>query len=175
LKALPKGGVGAEIGVFKGNMSAKLLRRAEPQKLFLIDPWRVNPDIEGGWWGANVGQEKLDEIYEGVRARFADEIAAGVVEIRRAESAQAAEEFPDAYFDWVYVDGNHLYEFVKQDLELYRRKVKPGGIVAGDDYGQAGWWEDGVTRAVDELLEQGAFEPLLLTSQFLLRVKDGSA
>ena len=42
------------------------------------------------------------------------------------------------YFDWIYIDGNHTYEYVKQDLEGYRPKVKPGGYMAGDDYGTKG-------------------------------------
>lgn len=174
LRALPKGGVGAEIGVYKGGMSARLLRRTEPEKLFLIDPWQVNPEVERGWWGTEVGQPKLDEIHEGVKRRFAAEIEAGIVEIRRAESAEAGKEFPDAYFDWVYIDGNHTYEYVKADLEIYRKKVKPGGIIAGDDYLKRGWWEYGVKRAVDELVERGDFEPLLLSSQFVLKVKNGN-
>ena len=59
----------------------------------------------------------------------------------------AAGEFPDCFFDWVYIDGNHSYEAVRQDLELYWRKLKPGGYIVCDDYHHAGFWDDGVTRA----------------------------
>ncbi len=37
---LPKGGVGAELGVWKGEFSVRLLKGAKPRQLYLIDPWR---------------------------------------------------------------------------------------------------------------------------------------
>jgi len=78
--------------------------------------------------------------------------------------------FPDASFDWIYVDGNHLYEYVRADLERYDPKVKPGGLIAGDDYGVRGWWDDGVTRAVDEFVEARGYEVVSLeANQFVLR------
>ena len=96
--------------------------------------------------------------------------AADVVAVHRAPSVEAAESFADGYFDWVYIDGNHLYEFVKADLETYHRKVRTGGYIAGDDYGAEGWWEGGVTRAVDEFRRAGLCETVLIQDrQFLLQ------
>lgn len=42
--------------------------------------------------------------------------------------------FPSDSLDWVYIDGNHEYEHVIADLEVFYRKLKSGGILAGDDY-----------------------------------------
>jgi hypothetical protein len=48
--------------------------------------------------------------------------------------------------------------------------VKNGGFIAGDDYGVAGWWENGVTRAVDELVALGGHDVVsLAANQFVLR------
>ncbi len=76
---------------------------------------------------------------------------------RRETSEKAAAQFEDDFFDWVYVDGNHLYEFVKRDLEVYLPKVKRGGLVICDDYmeGIGEWWAGGVKRAVDEFVAKG--------------------
>ncbi len=92
----------------------------------------------------------MDERYQKVWERFDKEIRTGQVRVHRAFSGSIYDIFEDYYFDWIYIDGNHLYEFVKQDLQLYYPKVKPGGCITGDDYGAQGWWENGVQRAVDK-------------------------
>jgi cephalosporin hydroxylase len=50
----------------------------------------------------------------------------------------------------LHIDGNHAYEKVKQDLELWAPLVVPGGWVVSDDYD----WRhgDGPKRAIDEWL-----------------------
>jgi hypothetical protein len=174
LRQVPAGGVAAEIGVWKGDFSKAILEIARPTKLHLIDPWKFEPSEEyaESLYGRNAvaGQAAMDATFEGVRRRFAREIAAGTVAVHRAASSDAAGEFADGSLDWVYIDGNHLYEHVKADLEAYCRKVRPGGYLAGDDYGVAGWWHDGVTRAVDEFATSGACRKVLVKSQqFLLQ------
>lgn len=115
----------------------------------------------------------MDAVFNSVRERFDHEIQVGTVVLHRAASAEAAGQFEDGYFDWVYIDGNHLYEFVLGDLENYYPKVKAGGYITGDDYGSGGWWKDGVTRAVEEFAARGGCEyRLTYGSQFLLRKKE---
>lgn len=94
----------------------------------------------------------------------------GVVHIHREASADAVSAFPDEYFDWVYLDGNHQYDFVKNDLESFCRKTKSNGLIAGDDYGRRNW--PGVTQAVDEFVAEGLCDVVLIKdSQFILRKK----
>ena len=174
LKMLPRASVGAEIGVWRGDFSARILRTIRPAKLHLIDPWAFMPGeaYHDAWYGGRLAgdQDAMDRIHDGVALRFAREIATGVVEVHRSASAEASSRFPLAYFDWVYVDGNHLYEAVRADLELFDPKLKPGGLLAGDDYSVPGWWDDGVTRAVDEFVAAGGYEVVALASnQFVLR------
>jgi hypothetical protein len=155
LDLLPKRSVGVEIGVHRGDFSAELLRTVRPRRLHLIDPWRYEADTDysEAWYGgkASGGQAEMDERHQAVCARFAAEIRSGRVVIHRAESGAVMAGFPENTFDWVYVDGNHYYEFVRQDLALAFERTKPGGHIAGDDYAEAGWWQGGVRRAVDEL------------------------
>lgn len=174
LRMMPKGSVCAEIGVWKGNFSRKILNRVQPTSLHLIDPWKFVADdrYKNAAYGGKVakGQEDMDRLFEDVRAKFADEIATGVVHLHRQTSAEAGAGFPDGYFDWIYIDANHAYEFVRQDLLTYHAKVKPGGFIAGDDYGTKGWWAGGVKRAVDEFVASGKAEwALQEASQFVLR------
>ncbi len=46
----------------------------------------------------------------------------------------AVKDFEDNSLDFVYIDANHEYDYVKQDITEWTKKVKPGGIVAGHDY-----------------------------------------
>jgi hypothetical protein len=174
LRMLPRASVGAEIGVWRGDFSARILRTVRPAKLHLIDPWAFMSAeaYRDAWYGGKLAadQEAMDKIHDGVVLRFAREIAAGVVEVHRSTSTEASSRFPAAYFDWVYVDGNHLYEAVRADLELFDAKLKPDGLLAGDDYGLPGWWEDGVTRAVDDFVAAGGYEVVApAANQFVLR------
>ncbi len=175
LTRLPRGGVGAEVGVWKGDFSERILEVVRPVRLHLIDPWQAvwGERYESARYGGGLaeGQAEMDAIYAGVLERFERERRAGLVEVHRLPSVDAAAGFQDGELDFVYVDGNHRYEFVKADLETYAPKVRPGGFLAGDDYGVAGWWEDGVTRAVDEFVRSGAATLVSLEdAQFLLRL-----
>ncbi len=174
LQLIPKGSICAEIGVYRGDFAARVWSVARPERLHLIDPWKYEPSAayQESWYGGQrgVSQAYLDAIHDEVWRRFQHEIAAGVVQIHRANSSDAAADFPDGYFDWVYIDGNHRYEFVKRDLEEYGAKLKDGGFLTGDDYGEEGWWQGGVTRAVDEFIAQGLCERVQIRNgQFCLR------
>lgn len=173
LETMPADSVCAEIGVHEGDFSREILDLTSPRWLHLIDPWEHMEEYESALFGgqASEGQASLDERYGKVVERFAAEIGSGRVKVHRGYSSSVAEEFADSYFDWVYVDGNHLYEFVKQDLELYYPKVKTGGYIAGDDYGGKGWWDNGVQKAVDEFVEERPELDLrVMHKQFIIRL-----
>jgi hypothetical protein len=173
LRLIPKHSVCAEIGVYKGDFSELILER-DPKKLHLIDPWKFESEgtYTNSWYGGFFGksQANMDTIYTSVLDRFRAPMRSGIVEVHRNTSTDSCSQFPDNYFDWIYIDGNHLYEFVKCDLEMFWSKVKVHGLVAGDDYGNPGWWQDGVTKAVDEAIASGRFEKILIEhDQFLMK------
>jgi SAM-dependent methyltransferase len=130
LAGMEKGGKAAEIGVWEGNFSQVILDATSPSELHLIDPWLYQPEFGNTGFGRKKNRDRMDEMFHEVKARYATD---GRVSVHRAMSAEALETFPDGYFDWVYVDGNHHSPFVGQDLALCRRKVRPGGRIAGDD------------------------------------------
>ena len=72
----------------------------------------------------------MDGIFESVRSRFKEDDR---VQFRRDVSVNVLNGFPDEYFDWVYIDGNHYFEYVLKDIELSLAKTKKEGIVCGDD------------------------------------------
>ena len=173
LSMLPTNAVGAEIGVHEGDFSRRLLDVLKPRKMHLIDPWQYQrgKEFAEAYYGgkAKGGQTQLDSRYLRVLQRFQPEIQTGQVEVHRAFSNQVAVQFADEYFDFVYIDGDHRYAAVKEDLELYFKKLKVRGLLCGDDYGEFGWWKGGVERAVDEFASNNKVKIVSLQhSQFCL-------
>jgi hypothetical protein len=65
-------------------------------------------------------------------------------------STQAAQLFPDRSLSFVFIDGDHIYSQVWQDIHDWLPKVTPGGVIAGHDFGSDEF--PGVTMAVKELV-----------------------
>jgi hypothetical protein len=174
LGRMPPASTCAEIGVWKGDFSAGILAEVKPKKLHLIDPWKFfgDPDHSSSLYGGSDArnQTDMDAIYAAVRERFHAQVASGTVVVHRQKSSEAAQLFPPDYFDWVYIDGDHQYEAVQLDLELYGTLVRQGGFICGDDYVDGGWWRDGVIRAVDDFVASGrAAIVSIKNAQFILR------
>jgi hypothetical protein len=162
---MPTNGVCAEIGVFKGDFSEKILHINRPHRLYLIDPFV-------SWQSRGPGLKDMDANtgYAEVCARFADAIAGGTAELVREPSEIAVSRINDASLDWIYIDGDHHFDFVRRDLELYYPKIKPGGYIVCDDYHYPGNWDDGVTRAVDEFMKRGSCRKIFKRrSQLVMR------
>ncbi|MBL8669170.1 MAG: class I SAM-dependent methyltransferase [Alphaproteobacteria bacterium] len=173
IAAMPRGGVVAEIGVAAGDLSAQILQICRPARLHLIDPWEKQAVDDGGLDPNNLPNDAQEVRYRAVLDRFAGPVAAGQVFVHRAYSQAIAGQFPDGYFDWVYVDGSHLYEHVVADLRLYAPKLKPDGLFLGDDYVNGGMYDRmkfGVIPAVHDFLRESgqAFLALGARGTFLL-------
>ena len=126
LRLIKKGDICAEVGVWKGAFSRQILGR-KPGSLHLVDPWLYIPEFGDRSYGAREGsnQSTMDTIYENTKRLFQNN---SKVVIHRKTSEEAGSEFTDQYFDFVYIDANHNYEYVKQDLLLYLQKTKNGGL-----------------------------------------------
>ena len=147
LERLFPGGVGVEIGVKRAEFSEHLLDNWTCRTLYLVDPW--------------VQYEEYDESEHTHEANYKDAIErvkrfGPRAKIIRRKSINAAHYFNDCSIDFIYIDGNHSYDSVKQDLEVWYKKLKPGGVFMGDDYNLSSeleklfGYEFGVRKAVDE-------------------------
>lgn len=116
--------VGAEVGVYKGEFSEKLAGAG--LKLYAIDPWRIYKDYTNPR-----GQKRLDEQYEHTK-RILSPYSNAI--ILRKTSMEAVEDFEDNSLDFVYIDANHEFRYIAEDLSEWFKKVRPGGIVSGHDY-----------------------------------------
>lgn len=152
LTRLPRGATTAELGVDHAAFSEEILKVAQPQTLHLVDLWNSDRYHDG--------------LFEGTKAKFADQIAAGRVRIHRQYSVQAAADFEDDYFDWIYVDTDHSYETTARELRSYAAKVKADGIIAGHDYSMGNWvssYRYGVIEALHEFCVEQNWEFVYLT------------
>jgi hypothetical protein len=70
----------------------------------------------------------------------------GLFDIIKDTSVNAANQFKNNSIDYIMIDAGHTYEDVTTDLKTWYNKVKPGGIISGDDYTIT----DGVTNAVND-------------------------
>jgi hypothetical protein len=149
LNARGLGGRGAEIGVKLGKYSEELLSNWHGEELVSIDPW-LSADPDEYVDRSNVSQDEFDRYYEETRERLSGYGSRS--DIWRMTSVEAAVKVPDHSFDFVYIDARHDYESVKEDLEAWCSKVRPGGIMAGHDYvdGDLPEGEFYVKSAVDE-------------------------
>jgi len=130
---LPKGGTVAEIGVAEGTFSREIIEKSSPKCLHLIDPWKEFDDAYADDVN-NKKQAEMDERAAAVRQLFDAEITQGQVEIHRCTSEEALDRIDDGALDWVYIDGNHTYEAVLEDLSGYWDKVGGDGFILGHDY-----------------------------------------
>ncbi len=143
--------VGAEIGVFAGELSQRLLRR-EDLSLYLVDSW-VTSDPESdyaqsGDFHARLSQAQQERYY-GLTLELTA-FAGPRAKILRKPSVEAAKDIPDGSLDFVFIDADHSYLGCKADIEAWAPKVKPGGLISGHDYLNPQFPEFGVKRAVDE-------------------------
>jgi hypothetical protein len=133
---IPNNAVGAEIGVWKGEFSSEILRKTNPKKLILIDPWKYRNErayLKRWYGGDGMSQVKMDNIYKDVVGWHGDKPN---VQIIRGTVNDLSE-----MVDWIYIDGDHSEEPCFHDLMTSFQFVKSMLIV--DDYE----WE-GVQNAV---------------------------
>ena len=121
--------IGAEIGVETGEFSELLCQGIPGLQLSCVDSWKAYRKYRDF-----VHQEKLDEFYEKAKERLTPY---GCTLIREY-SLDAVKNFKKDSLDFVYIDSNHEFEFIINDIIQWSKIVRSGGIVAGHDY-----WESG--------------------------------
>lgn len=155
MERLPDGPLaGAEIGVFAGDLSRRLLQRKD-LSLYMIDAWAGNGDSyegDSGDFHATLTQEQQDACMQLTRDVTA--FAGDRAHIIKVFSHEAAASFADGSLDFVFIDADHGYEGCKRDLYAWWPKVKRGGLFSGHDYENTDFPKFGVTRAVTEFAQE---------------------
>ena len=121
--------ISVEIGVLAGELSSYLLKQLPKLTLHLVDCWKASKN--SAYFRS---QKSLNEslILTINRTQFAESRR----HIHKLYSQEAAKLFEDESIDFIFLDANHTYKAVLQDLKDWVPKVKFGGLISGHDYGK---------------------------------------
>ena len=142
-----------EVGIHLADNAARLLSYFPDLHLTMVDKWREEPAEseyrKSGDANANHNQKTLERHYQ--EALYNTQFAADRRTVLRMDSTEAANYIEDGSQDGAFLDSDHSLPGARKAIQDYLPKIKPGGWIAGHDYGVKGW---GVTRAVDELADR---------------------
>lgn len=127
----------AEIGVYEGKTVKHLISNnlINIKNYELVDPFKTYAsyddsdfDIRADQKRLTLAKNKLENFIQG-RAN---------IELIQKFSTEAVKLFPDKYFDVVFIDANHNFEYVCKDIDAWLPKIKKGGILFGHDFDYPG-------------------------------------
>jgi len=154
-------GVGVEIGVAGGHFTKQIVATWKNfESLYCVDPWKHFKD--GYDDSCNLSQQVQDERFHQFEKDFYVETR---VRTMRMMSHEACKWF-GPIIDFIYLDANHSFASVMQDLTCWWPILKPGGIFAGHDYYEGNLKGHGVKLAVDAFAADRGIEVHKTTSEF---------
>lgn len=117
--------VGAEIGVYKAAFTEKFCKAG--LKMYAIDPWLAYT----GAGRTQQEQDRQDFLHGHTERTLAPYKDCTII---RATSMNALKQFIDGSLDFVYIDADHSFRHIAEDLVEWSKKVRSGGTVSGHDY-----------------------------------------
>ena len=190
----------AELGVLRGENAQELYTVLAPSDLYLIDAWNVSTQFEyvsqssrRNWMndisvyadyygGSLLDQQTHDTLHAATVARFSgrtnvhiirETTAAGLIALRQVVNSQRL-------FDYIYIDANHTYESVLDDMLMYSAILSAGGVLQLNDccHSADGVRQNlGVLEAVIKFTKMSDFEVIAMTNtdwSDVLLVRKGS-
>jgi O-methyltransferase len=157
LTYLPKNIKIAELGVFKGEFSHTIYNTINPSMMFLVDTFPEHM-CSGNKDGHNVVWANLNHWHESLIKKYENCLN---VKIIKTSTTDFLFSLKEDELDAVYIDADHSYEAVKQELNLSYEKVKKGGVIMGHDY--TNHMFPGVVQAVNEFCKDKLLEINFLT------------
>ena len=132
------------MGLLLGESAEIFLKSNAFNILYCIDPY-----IQGFDENDKATSDLLPTAEKRFNERFKDN---KIIKKIKQKSDDAINLFENESIDFIYIDGNHQYEYVKNDILNYFPKIKIGGIISGHDYENSGstFHIRGVKKAVDE-------------------------
>ena len=114
-----------EIGSYAGESAEVFAENFK--KIYCVDPWECGYDDERDWASHNNG-EIVENAFDARVSKYSNVVK------RKIGSIDCSKEVEDNSIDLVYIDGNHQYEAILEDIKEWFPKIKTGGFLSGHDY-----------------------------------------
>lgn len=153
----------AEVGIGYGTHAKQILKNTNINKLYLIDPMCYYPN--DGFADDIMSKEpeipgnNFNEMYELINNEL-KEWKDKYIWFRKPSLEITNNEIEDESLDCIFVDGDHSYNAVINDLKFWWKKLKKGGQLLGDDY-----WMSDVSRAVHDFSTEYNLTPTFRNKQ----------
>lgn len=142
--------MGVEIGSFIGVSSELIAQYCK--SLFCVDIWLHYFEIP------NSDMDNAEAEFDAMVSNYTH-----IHKIKK-RSVEASQDFENESLDFIYVDGSHEYQDVKDDLLAWIPKVKKGGYICGHDFTNTG-----VNKAIGETLDKSKITTFSDTSWAVLK------
>ena len=152
---IPNNLIMAEVGCYTGESTKMFLESGKITLLYAIDIWEDELDIY-----KNI---QSNHDFSIVEKTFDESMKEFNVKKLKMYFSEALESLPT--LDFIYIDANHDYEFVKDDITNALKKIKKDGLIAGHDYNNE---TPGVIKAVNEIF--GKPDVIFSDSSWLVKI-----
>lgn len=122
----------AEIGIGYGLHAKEILENTNVEQLYLIDPMQYYGTDDFSTYIVNNGG--FDNLVRNIQIHL-QEFSDRYTWFRQPSLSIQADQIADESLDAIFIDGDHSYLAVSQDLPFWWKKLRKGGWLLGDDYG----------------------------------------
>jgi predicted O-methyltransferase YrrM len=168
-----KEGLIVEIGVFGGVSILNIIDLciANGTKIVGVDPWDLTvpgDEVSQKLSMLRFHKENLKNAHDNLRSICNKLVYEDHITLLKEFSHRAVNSFEDESIDLLYIDGDHSYDAVLMDLDLWYPKVKKGKVIWGDDFSNKKY---GVKKAVNIFCKTKDLTYTVEANSFILKVK----
>ena len=152
-----------EIGTRHGKSAKVILRTLNVKKYTVIDPFTTYQDYKND--PTNKLMTHGDKIYEQTKKELKP-LCKNLIFLRGfSNNKKILDGIKKNSLDLVFVDGNHEYKYVLEDLKNYFPKIEKGGILMGDDFNSRSKKNDFLNKMSENRKNKGVYEAVVQFSK----------
>jgi len=167
---MPNNGIAIEVGSWMGSSAIFFAEciKASGKKIqfYCVDIWVDSFEHDAFINTINKAKSLNTNLFELFMSNVTKYECNNIINPLKGNSNFAVKNFENNSIDMVFIDADHSYDAVKNDINLWWNKLKSGGTMAGHDYF---WSPDGVKKAVDEFFIEKNIEIITDGQCWLIR------